>query len=398
MPREVERGARWAEPELVGEVRFADWNGDGVLGTRPGAASPGQGGRAGETGVITSGRRVAPSAASQGSVAGSGRGLGRGRGLGHGLGPGLLGEQVAATVFDPAPPCGRRGGQAAPGPQVDGGGEHAREDGQEHQPVVDQGDEYRTGRDRDGLRSAGQRLGRGGDPAEQRLGCAALQSGGEPDHEQRDPHTADGLAREHAGSRARTHRPLPIPNAASPIAVAASSPRRPMSRAATGRRRCNRRPGRTASTPMNSGGRCRPWSTTAKDTDSVRPMTSQAMAPAVIMRRSAGSPIRCRRPAVISSRSFGSARSGGCSSEPHQGDGDGRGEEGDRVDRRDGGAAHGVNSAAPAERADQAQPLGTVRNAPLRGGQHLVGQQLLEQAVERGASWRREIPYSAATR
>lgn len=31
VPREVERNARWAEPELVGEVAFTDWTGDGVL-------------------------------------------------------------------------------------------------------------------------------------------------------------------------------------------------------------------------------------------------------------------------------------------------------------------------------------------------------------------------------
>jgi bifunctional non-homologous end joining protein LigD len=31
VPREVERVARWTDPELVGEVAFADWTGDGVL-------------------------------------------------------------------------------------------------------------------------------------------------------------------------------------------------------------------------------------------------------------------------------------------------------------------------------------------------------------------------------
>jgi bifunctional non-homologous end joining protein LigD len=31
VPREVERAARWTEPEIVGEVAFTDWTGDGVL-------------------------------------------------------------------------------------------------------------------------------------------------------------------------------------------------------------------------------------------------------------------------------------------------------------------------------------------------------------------------------
>jgi bifunctional non-homologous end joining protein LigD len=31
VPREIERSAHWAEPELVGEVAFTEWTGDGVL-------------------------------------------------------------------------------------------------------------------------------------------------------------------------------------------------------------------------------------------------------------------------------------------------------------------------------------------------------------------------------
>jgi len=31
LPRPVTKDARWANPELVGEVQFAEWTGDGVM-------------------------------------------------------------------------------------------------------------------------------------------------------------------------------------------------------------------------------------------------------------------------------------------------------------------------------------------------------------------------------
>ena len=64
------------------------------------------------------------------------------------------------------------------------------------------------------------------------------------------------------------------------------------------------------STPTNSTGLPRPWSTTAKNTDSLMPMASMQITVATTVARSTRLPSRCRPPALASARKCRSDRTG----------------------------------------------------------------------------------------